>query len=142
DGDTASAPPSAEKPRQQPTRRATRSRRAQVAERAVKTTAPSSVSWALPTGKRVGKGSARLEVPANVDALVATTPGTLGRSRVRIVDGKADYGALSSGRLSLRVFPFAKVTVGKQGFGTTPLSPLALLEGSYTVTLEHEGKVV
>jgi hypothetical protein len=61
---------------------------------------------------------------------------------VPIVDGVADYGALPQAQLLLRARPWAQVSLGSEALGQTPLAPVKVVPGRYTVTFTKEGVVV
>lgn len=107
----------------------------------VRVRAPRGVIWRA-SGKTVGSGTGTVSIPDGMGSLQAYDTKTGGTSRVGLSGGLADYNALGTGRLSLRIFPFASVSIGKKRLGTTPLSPVTLVQGSYTVKLTHEGKRV
>ena len=106
------------------------------------TSAPAAIRWETSKGKLLGKGNSGIVVADGASSVVAVDPVTGGRSVVRVVAGALDYGSLKSGRLVVRAQPFADVRLGTKILGTTPFQPLSLVEGSYTVELMHEGKVI
>jgi hypothetical protein len=106
----------------------------------LKASAPKTVVWKV-RGRTVGKGSGTLRVPPGTSSVTAVDSQTGGVSTVEVKGGAVDYGALGAGSLVLRVRPWAKVTIGGKSYGTTPLDPVSLPAGRYTVTLSWNGKV-
>lgn len=100
---------------------------------------PAHVRWSLKgTALRTGPGSAA--IPASVQALTATDTITGGRIQVPVVNGKADVASVPRGKLQVRAFPYAEVSIGTMKVGTTPFPDVELPSGHYTVTLRYEGK--
>jgi serine/threonine protein kinase len=141
--DKASAPspststPEAQSPKAQPPR----AKRPAAPRRInVKAKAPKSVVWKV-KGRTVGKGSGTLRVPPGTTSVDAVDSQTGGVTTVAVEGGAVDYGSVGRGSLVLRVRPWAKVKIGGKRYGTTPIDPLSLPAGRYTVTLSWEGKV-
>jgi serine/threonine-protein kinase len=55
--------------------------------------------------------------------------------RVEAAPGKAPASRVRKGRLTLRVSPWAEVSIDGRKLGTTPLSPIELGEGRHSVVL-------
>jgi serine/threonine protein kinase len=109
----------------------------------VRVTAPTSVRWETERGVRLGTGTAALPLPAGVTRVVARDSARGGRVVVDVVAGGAvDWDALPRGRLDVRVEPYADVVLGTEKLGTTPLPPLNVVAGEYTVVLVYEGQRV
>ncbi len=103
----------------------------------VHATAPASVAWKL-NGHHLGSGSGALRVPRGTARLTAVDTLTGGVTTVSINDGNADYGAVATGTLVVRAQPWAEVQIGRKRIGTTPLDPLTLKAGRYTVHMVHD----
>ena len=106
------------------------------------TSAPEGIRWESSKGKVLGKGSAGVVLPDGAVSAVAVDGVTGGRSVVPLTGGSLNYGALKQGRLVVRAQPYADVRLAQKNLGSTPFDPVSLVEGSYTVTLSHEGKKV
>ena len=105
----------------------------------VRATAPATVSWTL-NGKHLGNGTATLKVPKGTSKLTAIDGDTGGSIAVAVVDGAASFQAVPTGTLLVRVKPWADVELGKKKLGQTPIDPLVLKAGHYTVHLVRESQ--
>lgn len=126
-------PAEAERPRRARRPRAPRTRSLPVR-------APPHIEWRTLSGKLLGKGSGTLDVPAGTSTLVIVDPRRGGRTRVPIRGRRIEYEKLPKGTLDVRVFPFAEVFLGGERIGSTPVPPIRVVAGHYTLKLRHEGK--
>jgi serine/threonine-protein kinase len=99
---------------------------------------PARLHWRRGKGKSVGKGSGRSRVPVGTTWLTASDPRRGSVHRVPIVDGVADYGALGSTTLRVQARPWARVQLGKEDLGITPVKLEGVVPGSYKIKLEWE----
>jgi serine/threonine-protein kinase len=105
--------------------------------------APASVRWETERGAKLGAGSTSLALAAGQTRIVARDGARGGRVVVDVTPGATvDWEALPRGRLDVRVEPYADVLLGAEKLGTTPLSPLAVIAGTYQVTLVYEDQRV
>jgi hypothetical protein len=105
--------------------------------------APASVRWETERGAKLGAGSTSLALAAGQTRIVAHDGARGGRVVVDVTPGATvDWEALPRGRLDVRVEPYADVLLGAEKLGTTPLSPLAVIAGTYKVTLVYEDQRV
>ena len=86
----------------------------------------------------LGKGSGAFAVEGKRVVAVDTRRG--GRTTVVVSGDVVDYAKLPTGKLQVRVAPWADVFLGRDKLGTTPLNDVPIVAGSYTVRLVHEGK--
>ncbi|MBI1945484.1 MAG: serine/threonine protein kinase [Deltaproteobacteria bacterium] len=109
--------------------------------RSVEVRAPQQVKWLdAKTGKALGSGNATLSLDAGAKRVVAHDTKRGGKTVVTLGAGPIDYAKLPHGQLQVRASPYAEVFVGKERLGTTPLSGVSLVAGSYTVKLVWEQK--
>jgi len=99
------------------------------------------VQW-LAQGRVVRTGPGPLEVPVGTRSLQARDPRRGVTSTVPIVDDVADYEGLPRASLLLRARPWARVTLGDEPLGQTPLQPVSVVPGRYTVRFTRPGKEV
>jgi hypothetical protein len=102
---------------------------------AIRASAPSSVSWKV---RGAGNGSGTIHVARGTSKITAVDGETGGTINVPVVDGVAEYGAVPTGTLNVRVKPYADVEIGRKKFGTTPIDPVTLKAGHYTVHLVRD----
>lgn len=102
---------------------------------------PSAVRWRA-QGRPLDVDRGRARLPAGVTSVEAYNPRTGGTSRVPVVDGTADYGALKKGSAFFLVRPWANVRLGRMELGATPFDPVQLVEGTYQVELRLDGRRV
>ena len=112
------------------------------ATKRIRAKGPASVIWRTTSGKRIGQGSAPLDVPENATSLKVEDKTTGGKNTVPIVNRVADYDALGKGGLAFRIRPWAEVKIGRKNYGTTPLDPIRLVAGTYRVKLKWESKEI
>ncbi len=130
-------PPPTPPPRRQQT---TKPRVPKVAERTVHLVGPAHVSWKL--GKRsLGRGERSASVPEQTSSVRAYDTRRRVSVKVPLVDGTARFDAMLSEELVVRVRPWAKVWLGDEALGMTPLSPVRVAPGRYKLKLEWEGTV-
>lgn len=104
--------------------------------RSVEVRAPSHVKWLdARTGKALGSGNATLSLDASAKRVVAYDTKRAGKTTVTLGADAVDYAKLPRGQLQVRASPYAEVFLGKESLGTTPLSGVSLVAGSYTVKL-------
>jgi hypothetical protein len=106
----------------------------------VKLQAPRYIAWQTTSGEKLGRGNGKANVPPDTSALVAVDGRRGVRSRVPVQGGSADYLALRTEQLVIVVRPWAKVWLGGEALGPTPLKPVDVVPGSYKLRFEHEGK--
>jgi hypothetical protein len=102
---------------------------------------PASVQWLL-GARALRTGPGTVEVPAGTPTLRARDARRLVTSAVPVVDGVADYDGLPRRELLLRARPWAVVTLGADRLGQTPLAPVSVVAGRYTVRFEQESRIV
>ena len=119
--------------------RKVRRARAAPRTRSLRVSGPSYVEWRTTSGRLLGKGHATLELPSRTSTIVAIDTRRGGKTRVPVKEQLA-YEKLPSGTLDVRVFPFAEVYLGRQKIGPTPVDPIKVVAGHYTLKLKHEGK--
>jgi serine/threonine-protein kinase len=109
----------------------------------VLTKAPAHVRWETEKGVRLGVGSTSLALAPGTTRVIARDTHTGGRILVDVQPGgTVDWDALPRGRLDVRVDPWAEVVLGDEKLGTTPITPLAVVAGTYVVVLVYEGQRV
>ncbi|MBI1946348.1 MAG: serine/threonine protein kinase [Deltaproteobacteria bacterium] len=101
--------------------------------------APPAVRWA-DGATALGGGDRRVVLNAATRFLTAVDGKRGVRSRVPIVKGVADYGALPRGRLQIRATPYADILLGSEPRGSTPYHDVEVVAGEYTVTLRNRGR--
>jgi serine/threonine-protein kinase len=101
--------------------------------------APAHIRWIVPGAGEVAKGEGTVSLPPGTKRVIAYDPRTGGRSSMR-VKSTLDYGKLQEGTLLVFALPWADVKMGSKKLGTTPLSPMKLVQGSYRLTFVKEGK--
>jgi len=102
---------------------------------------PDRIQW-LAEGRVVGTGSRTLKLAAGTKTLVAFDKVRGARTTVAIDGGVIDYGALPHGQIQPRAKPYADVFLGDEALGTTPLQPIDVVAGSYTLRFVYKGKEV
>lgn len=102
---------------------------------------PGRVQWLLGS-KVLRTGPGTLEVPEGTTRLKAKDPRRQVTTVVPIVDGAADYGDLPQAQILARARPWAQVSLGSEALGQTPLAPVGVVAGRYTVTFKKDGVVV
>jgi serine/threonine-protein kinase len=107
--------------------------------RQVQVTAPSHVQWRTTRGKRLGKGSGTLQVPAGTRNIVALDTKRNVRTTLRVASS-IRYGDLPKGTLSVRVYPYAEIWAGKVRLGSTPFPDRKVTAGTWTLRLVSDGK--
>jgi serine/threonine-protein kinase len=100
--------------------------------RRMRVTAPSHIRWTTPGGRSLGRGSGSLRVPSKLRSVVAIDHKKGLKTRVP-VRSRFSYKSLGTGKLKVRVYPYADVYAGSTKLGSTPLKTLTLTEGSYTL---------
>ena len=109
----------------------------------VLTKAPAHVRWETEKGVRLGVGSTPLALAPGTTRVIARDTHTGGRIVVDVQPGGiVDWDTLPRGRLDVRVDPWAEVLLGDEKLGTTPITPLAVVAGTYVVVLVYEGQRV
>jgi serine/threonine protein kinase len=98
------------------------------------------IQWKTESGKVLGTGSKTVSLAASPSTLIAYDTYRKIKSRVRVVNQKADYRALKKGKMIFRVSPYAEVFFGKESLGTTPFAPIETIEGTYRVRMVYEGQ--
>lgn len=106
----------------------------------IRTMAPGRVQWRL-SGKTLGRGNGSIKVAKGTAQVQAVDSETGGVALVNINGGVADYGTVGNSTLVVRVKPWAEVAVGSRKLGTTPIDPVVLPAGSYTVKFTTDDKV-
>jgi hypothetical protein len=107
----------------------------------VKVSAPKSITWVSESGRVLGRGTATLTVPASDVRVVAVDAKRGGRTRIEVQEGKSiEYDALPRGQLLVRAKPWARVRVGEDDLGMTPLEPVSLVAGTYRLHLEYNDR--
>lgn len=106
----------------------------------VRAKAPKYVQWKSPRGTKLGRGDAKLRIPARAKSVVAVDLRRMVSTRVVIKGGVVDYANAPKGTLDIRAFPYAKVLVGKSTLGTTPFAPKQVVAGRYKLTLVYKDK--
>ena len=106
----------------------------------IRTMAPGRVQWRA-NGKAVGRGNGTVKVAKGTTQLLAVDGETGGSAQVSVNNGVADYASVQNGTLVVRVKPWAEVSIGSRKLGTTPIDPVVLPAGSYTVKLAQDDKV-
>lgn len=106
--------------------------------RHVKLLAPPTIEWRL--GDAV-LGSGALDVDVAPDTASITARDTVrGVASTLPVADVLRYDALPKTRVRILVRPWAEVTLGDERLGVTPLEPLLLVPGSYSLRLQHESE--
>jgi hypothetical protein len=99
------------------------------------------VRWETLRGEKLGTGTAGVLVAPGTTQIVAVDTARNGRVVVDVTPGgSVAWDALPRGRVDVRVEPYADVVIGQEKLGTTPLAPVALVAGRYTITLVYEGQ--
>jgi hypothetical protein len=124
-------PPPAPSAKPGPTRRTTR----------VTVRGPARIQWLL-QGRVARSGAGALEVPGTARSVQARDSRRGVTSTIPIVDDVADYDALPRASLLLRARPWAKVSLGEESLGQTPLQPVEVVPGRYTVRFTRPDKEV
>lgn len=101
--------------------------------------APAGVRW-LDGTDVLGSGNLRVQVKRTTRFLTAVDQKRGARSRVPVVDGVADYGALPKGRIKVRATPYAEIFLGSEARGSTPYQDMEVVTGEYTLTLKNRGR--
>lgn len=114
-------------------------RQREQATKSVEVRGPASARW-LAAGKEVGKGDGQVTIPERVQELVAVESKRGGRVNVPIANGVADFSKAPRGKLQVRAFPYATVTIGTEKLGNTPFPDVELPAGQYTITLGYGTK--
>jgi len=99
------------------------------------------VQW-LVQGRVVRTGTGGLEVPTGARSVQARDPRRGVTSTVPIVEDVADYAKLPRANMLLRARPWARVTLGEEPLGQTPLQPVEVVPGRYTVRFIRPDKEV
>jgi serine/threonine-protein kinase len=102
---------------------------------------PAWVQW-LVQGRVVRTGTGGLEVPTGARSVQARDPRRGVTSTVPIVEDVADYAKLPRANMLLRARPWARVTLGEEPLGQTPLQPVEVVPGRYTVRFIRPDKEV
>ena len=100
--------------------------------------APAAIHW-REGSVSLGDGTRGAAVKRSTSYLTAIDGKRGVRSRVPIVRGIADYGALPKGRIQVRVTPYADIFLGSEPRGSTPYHDVEVVAGEYTVTLKNRG---
>ena len=103
--------------------------------RRVKLLAPSHITWSA-NDVQLGAGSLEVEVPADTPTLSAHD-GRRGVTSTLPTLDVVSYEALPRTRVRIFVRPWAEAAIGDEKLGVTPLPPLLLVPGSYTLRLVH-----
>ncbi|OGQ25620.1 MAG: hypothetical protein A2138_22485 [Deltaproteobacteria bacterium RBG_16_71_12] len=144
-GDEASAPPREPEPEPEPEAVATEGGGAASPPKAAPDTArielraPATVRWA-DAAASLGSGARRATVKSSTAFLTAVDVKRGVRSRVPVVRGVADYGALPKGRIQVRATPYAEIFLGSEPRGSTPYHDVEVVAGEYTLTLKNRGR--
>lgn len=99
------------------------------------------MQW-LVQGRVVRTGTGGLEVPTGARSVQARDPRRGVTSTVPIVEDVADYAKLPRANMLLRARPWARVTLGEEPLGQTPLQPVEVVPGRYTVRFIRPDKEV
>ena len=102
---------------------------------------PDRIQW-LSDGQVVGSGSRTLKLPPGTRSLVAFDKVRGARTTVAVDGSAIDYEALPHGQIQPRAKPYADVFLGDEALGTTPLQPIDVVAGSYTMRFVYKGKEV
>lgn len=102
---------------------------------------PDRIQW-LADGRVVGSGSRTLKLPPGTRTLVAFDKVRGARTTVAVDGSAIDYEALPHGQIQPRAKPYADVFLGDEALGTTPLQPIDVVAGSYTMRFVYKGKEV
>jgi eukaryotic-like serine/threonine-protein kinase len=102
---------------------------------------PGRIQW-LSGGRALRPSAGAVEVPTGTRSLQARDPRRGVTTPVPVVDDVADYDALPRASLLLRARPWAKVSLGEESLGQTPLQPVEVVPGRYTVRFTRPGKEV
>jgi serine/threonine-protein kinase len=100
-----------------------------------KVTLRGATSWRTLEGKKLSVEGGVADVPTAAGAVIAIDGVTGGAIKVPIVDGVADVASVATGRLMVFAKPWAEVKTGSKSWGVTPLEPIPLRAGHYTVVL-------
>jgi serine/threonine-protein kinase len=113
------------------------------ARKSIAVAGPKGLTWVTSRGEKLRVRNGKVSAPPSARSLLAVHPQLGGRVRVPISKGRADYGAVPTGRATFRVQPFATVHVGSRKLGMTPLDgPLILPAGSYSARLVGEQNTI
>ena len=105
----------------------------------VRLRAPEHVRWLEGTAA-LGGGNLSVPLKRSTTSLTAIDGKRGVRSRVPVVDGVADYGALPKGRIQIRATPYAEIFLGTEARGSTPFHDVEVVVGEYAVTLKNKGR--
>jgi serine/threonine protein kinase len=102
--------------------------------------APARVVWSAPSGEVLGKGDVEVELPADMQEIVAVDGVRRTTTRIPLRTGRIVYDELPRGKLVVRSRPRgALVYFGSERVGRTPLT-LATFAGTQEVRLEYKKK--
>jgi serine/threonine protein kinase len=105
--------------------------------------APAHVTWETEQGVRLVLSGKGLSLPPKTKRIIARDRQRGGRIVLDVgTGGTIDWDTLPRGRIDVRVEPYAEVLLGAEKLGTTPFTPVAVVAGSYTLVLTHEGQRV